>query len=454
MSGMRCMSIVSVFALWLCHLPGSGVVAVAQCVPGWSAMPGVNGEVFALTVWDPDGAGSLTERLVAGGRFTQAGTTNVARIASWDGTIWRAIGSGFSSGVEVHALVNHGGELIAAGWLGSGGSTTANKVSRWTGSVWTPMGNLSTYDVNALLSLNGELYAGGSSGTAGWVGRWNGVSWQTIGTFPTQWAGVTCLANHGDALLAAGDFGVQRWTGTSWVPVGSFTECVWSQSFGGCFEPPVVRALLSFQGDLFAGGTFVRADDQVVKGIARWDGAAWHGMGAPGELLSYYFFWDPDCCLIEELGRPRAFARLADTLFAGGDFRTSGGGIANGLAQWNDPHWAPLDNQSFYGVNALATYGNDLYVGGSFGGASAPGTNVARFRCANAPAPCAGDTNCDGAVTFADIDPFVARLGCPSSNPAGCNTGCAWQNADINADGAVTFADIDPFVGTLGTMCL
>lgn len=69
------------------------------------------------------------------------------------------------------------------------------------------------------------------------------------------------------------------------------------------------------------------------------------------------------------------------------------------------------------------------------------------------PAVCLGDVNCDGAVTFADIDPFVARLGCPNSNPAACNAGCNWQNADINSDGAVTFADIDPFVGTLGTVC-
>lgn len=68
------------------------------------------------------------------------------------------------------------------------------------------------------------------------------------------------------------------------------------------------------------------------------------------------------------------------------------------------------------------------------------------------PSACLGDTNCDGAVNFSDIDPFVARLGCPSSNP-GCNTGCAWQNADINGDGSVTFADIDPFVGTLGNTC-
>lgn len=69
------------------------------------------------------------------------------------------------------------------------------------------------------------------------------------------------------------------------------------------------------------------------------------------------------------------------------------------------------------------------------------------------PGGCLGDCNCDGLVDFKDIDPFVARLGCPASNPAACSSGCTWQNADINGDSSVTFADIDPFVGRLGAVC-
>lgn len=73
------------------------------------------------------------------------------------------------------------------------------------------------------------------------------------------------------------------------------------------------------------------------------------------------------------------------------------------------------------------------------------------FEICETPIGCLGDTNCDGAVTFADIDPFVARLGCPV-HPA-CIDLCPWQAADVNQDGSVDIADIDPFVGTLGTMC-
>lgn len=64
-----------------------------------------------------------------------------------------------------------------------------------------------------------------------------------------------------------------------------------------------------------------------------------------------------------------------------------------------------------------------------------------------------GDVNCDGHVTFADIDPFVSALGGPAAwyNVVGA-TSCKYLCvADVNGDGAVTFKDIDPFVATLGT---
>jgi hypothetical protein len=71
----------------------------------------------------------------------------------------------------------------------------------------------------------------------------------------------------------------------------------------------------------------------------------------------------------------------------------------------------------------------------------------------SAPEFCLGDADCSGEVDFFDIDPYVARLGCPSSDPVGCNTGCPWQNCDVDEDGDVDFFDIDPFVGTLGNIC-
>ena len=59
-----------------------------------------------------------------------------------------------------------------------------------------------------------------------------------------------------------------------------------------------------------------------------------------------------------------------------------------------------------------------------------------------------GDLNCDGMITYADINPFVQIL----SNFGGwqaAHPGCPWQNGDCNQDGMITYADINPFVAIL-----
>jgi hypothetical protein len=59
-----------------------------------------------------------------------------------------------------------------------------------------------------------------------------------------------------------------------------------------------------------------------------------------------------------------------------------------------------------------------------------------------------GDLNCDYAVAFDDIDPFILALsGFEAYHAAYPN--CNWLNADCNGDGVVNFDDIDPFVAIL-----
>ncbi len=59
-----------------------------------------------------------------------------------------------------------------------------------------------------------------------------------------------------------------------------------------------------------------------------------------------------------------------------------------------------------------------------------------------------GDLDCDGAVNFDDISPFVVALsGQEAYNDA--YPDCNWLNADCNEDGTVDFADISDFVDLL-----
>jgi hypothetical protein len=58
------------------------------------------------------------------------------------------------------------------------------------------------------------------------------------------------------------------------------------------------------------------------------------------------------------------------------------------------------------------------------------------------------DMNCDNAVNFADINPFVLALSDPAGYAA-AYPNCDRRLADCNRDGTVNFADINPFVALL-----
>ena len=62
--------------------------------------------------------------------------------------------------------------------------------------------------------------------------------------------------------------------------------------------------------------------------------------------------------------------------------------------------------------------------------------------------PRPGDMNCDGVVSFVDINPFVLALTGRAAYEAQFSQ-CRWLNADANGDGMVNFADINPFVALL-----
>jgi hypothetical protein len=59
-----------------------------------------------------------------------------------------------------------------------------------------------------------------------------------------------------------------------------------------------------------------------------------------------------------------------------------------------------------------------------------------------------GDLNCDGAMNFGDINPFVLALTDPGQYQS-TYPGCDIMHGDINQDGSVNFGDINPFVALL-----
>src|SRR5690606_15023067 len=114
-----------------------------SCDPFWREIPGIGTEsfVFALTTWDPDGAGPRDPVLVVGGTFTEAGGAPANHIATWDPATgeWGALGSGTNSFVWTLATLPSG-DLVAGGNFTVAGAEAATKIARWDGEQWHAMG--------------------------------------------------------------------------------------------------------------------------------------------------------------------------------------------------------------------------------------------------------------------------------------------------------------------------
>lgn len=110
-----------------------------------------------------------------------------------------------------------------------------------------------------------------------------------------------------------------------------------------------------------------------------------------------------------------------------------------------DAEWPRVNRTSLPVTAGTTTW---LQVG-DYGVNPEGGTTLLTLQCASAVL--AGDLNCDGAVSFGDINPFVLVLVdaeiWQEKYPA-----CPLLNGDLSGDGAVDFADINPFVDLLSAL--
>jgi hypothetical protein len=363
---------------------------------GW----GTDGNVYAFTLWDPDGGGPLSAQLVAGGGFAHTGSDSTGqietgRVARWDGTAWHAIGQGLGQQADarVNALTTLDGDLVAAGYIDVDGSGEQNRVARWDGAAWQSMGNPFDANIDALAVFQGQLYAAGAFTSTFFgppvsrIARWNGSGWTNVGggvdAAGAPW--IYALAVYRGELVVAGHFAfagaanannIAAWNGTSWRALGLGVT-------NDDTAIPSILALCTHEGNLIASGRFAYADQQQVDNLARWDGLAWTNLG-----------WGTNDTV-------RCLASFGGELIVGGDF-TAVGDDTNG--EQVSVHWARW---------------RDMGCCGS------------------------ADFNGDGAAgTDADIDAFFA---CLSGN---CCPTCG--SADFNGDGAVaTDADIEAFFRVL-----
>ncbi|HEX6885160.1 MAG TPA: HYR domain-containing protein [Planctomycetota bacterium] len=356
----------------------------------WSALgSGLNNEVDALAVSDPGGGHAL----YAGGGFLTAGGVAASRIARWDGSTWSALGGGITdSGVSALAVYDErlrgGPALHVGGGFTAAGGVAASRVARWDGSSWRALGSGMNLNVDALAAYDDgggpALYAGGVFTTAGGVAagriaRWNGSSWSALGSGMNR--AVSALAayddGNGPALYAGGGFTtaggmaanyIARWDGSRWSALGSGID--------ESERNEVVSALAVYDDGsgpaLYVGGGFTGAGGAPASNIARWDGSSWSALGSGMN-------WFVRALAVYDDGSGPA-------LYAGGDFTTAGGVAARHIARWDGSSWSALGSGMNGAVEALAVYddggGAALYAGGTFTSAADSGDSyLAKWGC-------------------------------------------------------------------------
>ena len=339
------------------HFISAGSVPISHVArwdgASWNALgSGLNGDVYGLIEFGGE--------LVACGNFNFGGTPT--QVAAWNGTTWDALGQHFGVSDYVFNLAVFNGVLVAGGrFTLSGGSNLA-----WLdGNVWKPLGGGTNDEVDALAVTGGKLYVGGSSmGFDGiptnHVGTWDGTAWSSLtsGLQGQVFDGPYCseLFVDGTNVVVGGGFelaggldapNLAIWDGSNWSNLPSN----YSKGLNG-----PAKAFLNSGGALIVGGSFTWAAGHHVNRIARWNGA-WTAYGSG--------FDD---------GQVNALAEFNGAIVAGGTFTMSAGQAVNRIAMWNGTSWLPMGT-GFPGnqVVALAVYNGQVVAGGTYtpsGGAS------------------------------------------------------------------------------------
>jgi hypothetical protein len=375
---------------------------------GTPAANGVDNSVYALT--------SFNGNLVLAGYFQSAtgGVATTARVASWNGTAFSAIGSGGNNGVEALTVFNN--ELIAGGVFTQMSATpNLNRIARWNGAAWVALGDGFNSSVNTLHVHNNQLHAGGFFTLSGltsvpYVARWNGASWESVGLGLNST--VNRLGTYNGNLIAAGNFSQSGPQGA--LRVAQFVSGAWS-TVGTGANNSVTGFTITPTNELVLVGNFSFAGTHETTGLARYNGLDYLGFGNylsngvndlklfNGEVVAAGKFRSSGSATLNRVARftssqwqplGAGFGRDVNALqvfngqlFAGGEFFVGDGfSTANYAAVWNGTTWQPTPGLGNT-VNALAEYNGTLYAGGSFTGALATwnGTAWVPFAAATRP---------------------------------------------------------------------
>jgi trimeric autotransporter adhesin len=378
----------------------------------WHAVGGglmtLGGTVSALLPVPRDAGGY---DLFVGGSFPQVGevasVVEAHNVARWDGSAWHELAYGTGGAVIAFAYTS-AGELIVGGdfsTVGSSAAVAAENVAKWNGSTWSAMGaGLGTQgfeEVNALLLVGGEVFAGGDFDLSGSqvvnnLARWNGSAWTAMDGGLGVNNTVDVLLADGSGVYAAGN--ITQFGSLQALGLAKLTSSTWSSE--GSPAGYNIRALAKFGlTTLYAGGAFTSIGGAPANYLASWNGSAWSQLaggtnGAVNSIVlddsklyvageftsvgggnpaSRIAMWDGTWHALGAGLNGTVYALALDSsgkLYAAGAFTNAGSLLVNHVAMWDGSQWHALGGGLSGSNYVLAlTFDSDgrLYAGGYFG---------------------------------------------------------------------------------------
>ncbi len=311
-----------------------------------------------------------------GNLYAGLGTSaNDGEVWRWNGSIWAKIGGdslngGWTTNYEfVSGLTNDGTNLYA----GLGISTGDAEVWRWNGSSWSKIGgdglnsswNTNYETVRSLRYFGGTLYAGlGDSTDDAEVWSWNGSAWTKIGgdgvnsSWPAStYEGVYAIGTDGTNIYAGlgsgnGDGEVWRWNGSSWTKIGGDgVNNSWPTNNGD------VVNILPNSGTTVYAGVYDTAGGGYMYS---WNGSSWTVLGGQYINNSWGYYGQAS----------------VEVMQVAGEHLYAGIGLAAGSAQvWqmgSNNNWKIVGGQginnswdanNYERVSSMSSHKGKLYVG-------------------------------------------------------------------------------------------
>jgi len=228
---------------------------------------GTNGYINALTEYNGE--------LYAAGGFTTAGEISTFGIAKWNDTVWSSVGSAKVTGGTPSSLAVYMGNLYMGGAMDSVDHIHVSGIAEWNGVKWDSLSNNKwNNDFGFLYADDSVLYGGGAggshSGLINFFGQWNGTYWDSVpDTRNNVNLPVNAIISNNGMVYAGGWFdsiggvysqSIAMWDGKKWN----------AMSYGIQPLSAGVQALAVFDSSVYAGGTFHYAEGNRVNNIAEW----------------------------------------------------------------------------------------------------------------------------------------------------------------------------------------